>query len=150
MRASAEVESAAPLGVTVFRTLAEKPASGVKVIERKKPSERVEAELGTEFELTSGQSGIIEGENLRIDFWDVAEDSRCPEDVVCIWEGRAVIELDIFHNDQEPKRLRLATDDKRTRFDDYSIELVNVAPAAFSTEQLNISDYRITLTVARE
>jgi hypothetical protein len=150
MRASAEVESAAPLGVTVFRTLGELPVSGLKVLEKPKTSKRIEADLNTEFELTINESGVIEAENLRIDFWNVPEDSRCPEDVVCVWEGRAAIELNIFHKNQGPHRLRLATDDEIARFEDYSLQLVKVAPAPVSTEQLKISDYRITLIVTRE
>jgi hypothetical protein len=150
MRASAHVESAAPLGVTVLRTLTELPVSGIKVQKRPRPLERVEVNLDAEFELGINQIGVIEAENLEIDFWNVSEDSRCPSDVVCVWEGRAVIELNLFQADRGPHRLRLTTGTEGTRFEDYLVQLLKVAPTPISTEKIEISDYRVTLIVTKE
>jgi len=58
-------------------------------------SGKVQAGLGEEFSLSVGESVEIAGEDLSITFEDVIEDSRCPKDVECIWEGRAVIALRI-------------------------------------------------------
>lgn len=49
--------------------------------------------LGQEFSLAIGQTVKITGEELVIEFVDVAEDSRCPRDVTCIQAGRAVCAL---------------------------------------------------------
>lgn len=43
------------------------------------------------FRLSLGESVEIEGQVLR--FVDVVEDSRCPTDVACVWEGRAKVQL---------------------------------------------------------
>jgi len=55
----------------------------------------LEAGLGEEVLLAIGQSVILKGEDLSIEFVDVVEDSRCPRDVTCIWEGQAVCALKI-------------------------------------------------------
>ena len=44
--------------------------------------------LGQEFSLRIGESASIRGEELKVKFLEVTEDSRCPTGVVCIWEGR--------------------------------------------------------------
>src|SRR5215218_3492013 len=47
----------------------------------------VNAKVGEPFDLKFGQSAEVAGTNLRFTFSRVAGDSRCPTDVVCIWEG---------------------------------------------------------------
>ena len=41
------------------------------------------------FEVKLHESAIIESKDLRIEFIEVLEDSRCPAGVTCIWAGRA-------------------------------------------------------------
>lgn len=48
----------------------------------------VKAHLDEEFSLRIGQTASIAGENLKIRFDEVVEDSRCPKGVTCIWAGR--------------------------------------------------------------
>jgi hypothetical protein len=57
-------------------------------------TDRVEAGLGEEFSLAIGQNASITGEDLEVTFLDVVEDSRCPRDVVCVWEGRATCSVE--------------------------------------------------------
>ncbi len=51
----------------------------------------VEFELGEPFVLRYGTEKLLDGGSIRIGFPEIVEDSRCPRDVVCVWEGRAVI-----------------------------------------------------------
>jgi hypothetical protein len=51
----------------------------------------IEAEFGKEFTLSIGQEANISGGAFKIGFEDVIEDSRCPLNVFCVWEGRANI-----------------------------------------------------------
>jgi hypothetical protein len=151
LRAFAEVESSAPLGLTVFRTLEGYPAAGVKAVERARELNRVTATLDSEFELGIEDSGIIEAEDLRIDFWNVAADSRCPADVLCVWEGEAIIELKVFQSGLSPHRIQLSTlaEGNTVRLDPFLIQLVKVEPVPVSTRNAQISDYRVTLMVAK-
>ncbi|MCK4632261.1 MAG: hypothetical protein KAT79_03260 [candidate division Zixibacteria bacterium] len=48
---------------------------------------------GTLFEIEEGNSAVIESDSLEIGFARVVADSRCPANVVCIWQGEATIEL---------------------------------------------------------
>jgi hypothetical protein len=51
--------------------------------------------LDEEFMLSPGQTAVVAGENLQLQFKDVTEDSRCPADATCIWEGQAVCDVEI-------------------------------------------------------
>lgn len=49
--------------------------------------------LDSDFKIKFGKSAFIQRENLYITFTDVVEDSRCPEGLMCFWEGTAKIKL---------------------------------------------------------
>jgi hypothetical protein len=48
-----------------------------------------EVSTGQEFTLTLGAGAPIAGGEFQIFFKEVFEDSRCPRDVTCVWEGNA-------------------------------------------------------------
>jgi hypothetical protein len=62
-------------------------------------SDRIEVSLGQEFSLSIKQSAFIKEENLEIEFEEVIEDSRCPWEVTCVWEGRVSLSVEINVND---------------------------------------------------
>ena len=49
------------------------------------------AEPGVSFALPIGQTASVAGTDTRLTFSEVREDSRCPTDVTCVWEGDAKI-----------------------------------------------------------
>ncbi|HEX6562438.1 MAG TPA: hypothetical protein VF016_10485, partial [Nitrososphaera sp.] len=53
----------------------------------------VPAELDKPFKLKIGQRAALDSEKITISLLNVTEDSRCPSDVVCIWQGQASIRV---------------------------------------------------------
>ncbi|QQS32420.1 MAG: hypothetical protein IPM50_12245 [Acidobacteriota bacterium] len=53
----------------------------------------VPAQLMSEHNIAAGTSAYVKGARLTIKFVEVVEDSRCPRDVNCIWEGNAKVKL---------------------------------------------------------
>jgi hypothetical protein len=51
------------------------------------------AEPDVAFSLPVGKTAGLAGSTTRLTFRKVSEDSRCPTNVVCVWEGDAKIEL---------------------------------------------------------
>lgn len=51
------------------------------------------AKLDEPFTLRAGTTTRIEGTSLRVTFVEVVNDSRCPPDVQCIWEGDATVRI---------------------------------------------------------
>ena len=118
------------------------------------PQDLVAAELDTRFQLKIGQTALIESKNVSVRFLNVTEDSRCPSDVVCVWEGQVTILLSIMHNDQElgDFALTIRGGDETLAdktFDGYSIEVMQVEPYPKASEPTQPSDYVATLLVSK-
>ena len=114
----------------------------------------IPAELGEQFQLTVNQTAFIESENMKITFSDVLEDSRCPSDVVCVWEGQISVLVSILQNEQPLGELmltgRAGNEELATEgLEGYSIRLVLADPYPISTEIIELSDYVITLVVTK-
>lgn len=115
----------------------------------------IKAGLGEEFSLSAGQSAAITGENLRIRFIEITEDSRCPQGVTCIWAGRVSCLIEITKTDSsaEPERLVLTqmglTSPPATQaFNGYELAF-DVEPYPVAGQTIPEEDYRLTLTVTR-
>ena len=71
--------------------------------------------VGEEFSLAPGESARIRDTDLVLIFDAVTEDSRCPANVVCIWEGNARAQFTLRQYD--------ALDERTMEVHDDSIEL---------------------------
>jgi hypothetical protein len=110
--------------------------------------------LNEEFVLGPGQSVAVKDTNLRLTFDRVSEDSRCPTDVTCIWEGDATVVLRIkAAADEVTREVHTQGDAPRSRkapAGDYVVTLVRLDPAPRSTAPVEASAYRATLRVGRD
>ena len=61
-------------------------------------SNEIEVSLDERFSLCLGQTAVITGENLKIKFVEVLEDSRCPRNAQCIWAGEVIVAVEINDN----------------------------------------------------
>ena len=50
----------------------------------------------------AGQTAKIGPDGPWVEFLEVVEDSRCPLDVVCVWEGRARVKIGTRFDAQTP------------------------------------------------
>ena len=99
-----------------------------------------------------GETAKLSEIGLELTFWNVAEDSRCPIGVTCIWEGRAVIQLRSRTAGDESQfqlTFQAGQSDLATRiFDLYLIELRAVTPIPdIANGPIEAGDYRIKLRV---
>jgi hypothetical protein len=92
--------------------------------------EPVVAEPGVEFSLPVGKTAAINGDGTKITFRLVREDSRCPTDVTCVWEGDAKIEVTIHRpgSPDETAILGLHSPNTEVRSGSLLIRLVSLAP----------------------
>ncbi len=58
------------------------------------------ANQSEDFKLKFGETAYIKDLGIYISFIDLIEDSRCPSNVQCIWEGQAVVLLNIKTDDK--------------------------------------------------
>lgn len=104
-----------------------------------------------EFTLSPGETATVSGTSVRLTFDRVSEDSRCPTDVNCIWEGDAVVVLKIKVEAEEATRevhtQGGASRSRSARAGNYLVTLVRLEPAPRSTGAIEASAYRATLLV---
>lgn len=74
--------------------------------------------LGERFTLGVGQSASIADTGFQITYTELIDDSRCPPEVTCVWEGDAVIAVSLAGS-SEPATAELHTYDQRPGSVDY-------------------------------
>jgi hypothetical protein len=107
--------------------------------------------LGREFTLRVGQSAVVDGTGLRLVLAKVTQDSRCPVDVQCVWEGDAAVSVEIDDR-SAPTSYELHTSGRYPRevtHGAYRVTLVRLDPAPRSSAPVSPSDYLATLSVSR-
>ena len=113
----------------------------------------INTELNTEFELKINQTANIESENIKIKFLDILEDSRCPSDVQCVWQGQARVLVNVEKNGQDLGDFILIDladkEDLRIKdFNGYTIKLLKVMPYPKINEKVE-TDTTIRLIVEK-
>jgi uncharacterized Zn finger protein len=112
-----------------------------------------EREIGEEFSLHIGETASLNGEDLRIQFLEISEDSRCPRDVTCVWEGRAIAIIKVSKGNTSQKIELVVpglTDTLVTKqFEEYEF-VFKILPYPEAEVQISPEEYRLILTVNKE
>ena len=125
----------------IFTTAWPQPLSGGK-----------EAALDQEFEIRIGERVSIKKEGLTVSFTRVAEDSRCPEGVQCIWAGNGKILLRVSKARRRAATMRLNTgmEPRQDDYRGYDVKLVNLNPYPKEGVGIKRKEYVATLIVSRK
>ena len=115
----------------------------------------VEFGLDQPFPLGGGQEAVITGENLRLRFTDVLEDSRCPTQVNCVWTGQARIAVSVQPDGGDPTRVEFNTNPapgqtvNEATVGKYRVVLKSLDPHPQTPDHpIAFEDYRATLGVS--
>ena len=99
--------------------------------------------------LSFGETAISEKENISIRFDSLLEDSRCPIDVICFWEGNARLSF-FFEEPAGAHRFALNTYSGFTRdtlVSSYHISLIDVLPRPVSGREIDQKDYKAIVMI---
>jgi hypothetical protein len=113
------------------------------------------ANLGEVFTVAAGEEATINGENLRLRFVEVLEDSRCPTEVNCAWTGQARIAITVQQGEGEPVTVAFNTNPAPDQNQQtavvgaYTIELQSLEPYPQTTAAIPFEEYRATLVVRK-
>jgi hypothetical protein len=104
--------------------------------------------------LMLGQVGELEERNIKIQFHDVLEDSRCPTQVECVWSGQARVLIGVQIVDIEAL-LELNTvpafKENVASISGYKIRLAGLDPHPEDPDRkIPKEDYVVTLVVSKE
>lgn len=103
----------------------------------------------SDFDVAVGAIARIANSDLLVRFDTVTEDSRCPHDVTCVWEGNATA-LVTVDSDGKAMQAQLTTSKPEpVRAFGWTIELRALRPARTSQTPPQPSDYVITLRASQ-
>ena len=110
--------------------------------------------VGQEFPIKVGQQIKLAGQDVKVKFVAVSEDSRCPTDVNCVWAGNAAVALDFIDGDCTTL-LKLNTHQNSQSPENgkagaYRVKLVKLDPHPRSNEKIAPGDYTATLMIIKE
>ena len=104
------------------------------------------APIDSDFTLRDGQLLSVEESGVHIRLLGVPEDSRCAQDVQCVWSGNAVVELEVRAGSAiDTLALNTHVGLKEAIVGEYLIRLIGLAPTPISTRPIEQSEYRVTL-----
>ncbi len=104
-----------------------------------------------QFTLSRGSSARLDDGRLGILFRDVTQDSRCPEDVDCVWAGDAAVAVSVTISDRASEYELHSSSQFATSVtvDGYRIQLVTLTPGRRSTGSIEPGAYRAELLATR-
>jgi hypothetical protein len=106
--------------------------------------------LGQPFALAVGETAVLE-DGLDVRFAWLVGDSRCPADVVCVWEGNAEVAIEVAMAGKDRASLRLNTNPgfaTEATYLAYTVELIGLEPYP-RTDSPTDEPYRATLVAGR-
>ena len=111
--------------------------------------------MGREFKIRYGQELKVKGEDLKVKFASLLGDSRCPSNVTCIWEGDALVQIDMKRTNATESQIELHTNSRlggalEGKYQQYVIKLVALDPYPRTDVERKGSDYVATLLVTKE
>ena len=107
--------------------------------------------LDSPFVLHVDDDAIIDSE-IKITFLNVEEDSRCPLDVTCVWEGTVKVEINLMRGQTNLGNhvIPLVIKDTDSQiFDGYFIRITEVEPFPQSNTPIKPSEYAVTFLVSQ-
>ena len=113
------------------------------------PATAIQVQANRQFDLVVGQEARLEGTAIVLRFGGVANDSRCPSDVQCVWAGNAVVGLSLRQGEGPATDATLNTtlDPKITKFGGYTIKLLDLKPVPNTGKAISGGEYVATLEV---
>ncbi len=138
--------------IAVFALVAALPGCGSHSAQ----ADPIESGLDQEFVLNGGQEVTIRGNDLRLRFSDVHEDSRCPTQVECFWTGQARIAIVAEQGQRAPTTVEFNTNPApgqgklTNEVDGYIVELKSLDPyPQMPDDSPALTDYSATLLVRK-
>jgi hypothetical protein len=109
-----------------------------------------------DLDVQHGQTVELENGAFQITFVDVQEDSRCPKDVLCVWQGQAITTMHVVadgtdHGDVSLSLLALAPTgaSPTVTLGAYTLRLDYLAPYPSASQPTPHEQYMATVHVQR-
>lgn len=108
--------------------------------------------IGQDFDLAPGQTAVVDGGALSVTFVKVAQDSRCPTGVQCVWAGDGAVSLTASTPSAGKDTVTLHTTltPRAKKVGPYEIGLVGLKPYPKQGSTIPPATYVATLHITRQ
>jgi hypothetical protein len=107
-----------------------------------------EIELDKQFTIKTEQT--ISLDNLKVTFLEIVEDSRCPSDVTCVWQGRASIKINAENEDHSEDMILTIGENSTEQIEMYKINLIDLSPYPISKKIISPGEYVATMNISKD
>jgi hypothetical protein len=105
-----------------------------------------DAEQGDTIKVHLGETRQVRG-GLAVEFKSVQGDSRCPMNVVCVWQGDAAVRLGLsLGGERADTTLHSTLEPRAIVFGGYDVGFVHLEPYPIDGQKPDSSAYVVTLT----
>ena len=109
--------------------------------------------VDSEFTLRRAERASVDGGRLLLTFLSVPSDSRCPSDVVCVWQGDAAMLFRLESDDSESPTivdtLHTELQPRTLTHLGYTVTVKALEPYPHSKQDPGSRDYRATLIITK-
>lgn len=111
----------------------------------------LQAQTQQQIKLQVGKQKKVFKNKLTVQFIQVVDDSRCPEDVTCVWAGNAKVQIKIRKGNSVWKTLEINSNlnPKMVEFEGYEIQLTELTPTPRSNIRINRNGYVATFLIKK-
>ena len=107
----------------------------------------------SQFQLKPNQTASAPN-NIDVKFLNVIDDSRCPSDVTCIWQGKSTIIVNVVKSGQNVGNFSLTSglgykNATVQILDGYFLQLTKIEPYPKSGTTISLSDYLATFELSK-
>ena len=112
------------------------------------PLQNENIDINSSVSLEIGQSVSISDQGITVKFIDVLDDSRCPSDVECVWEGTFSLKISVNSNGQNLGNFILNSSNlHKASFSSYYAKCQSLDPYPVSTKIILKSSYSATFFI---
>ena len=91
----------------------------------------------------------VQFKKASVKFIKVLEDSRCPSDVTCIWEGQAIVLVEVTETGKEPQQVELLYGKRKNKSlcasEGYTLKGISLSPYP-SSDIIGKMDYSLLVS----
>lgn len=101
------------------------------------------AELGSAFKMKSSESVKVVDTDIKLSGFTIVEDSRCPTNTNCFWEGQVIAAVDF-----EGTPLKISTHEVVDTLG-YFFKITAVEPIKNEGDEIPLSDYILEILIIK-
>ncbi len=111
-----------------------------------KSEDQITYDFESEIQIKLGQTINSNDNKSSIKITEI-NDSRCPSDVVCVWQGEAQVTFEFTYGAKT--NLVLSTfEPQADTIDNFIFRLIEVTPYPISTSTIELEDYTVSLEIS--